>query len=343
MPTGAQVWSTAAASNNTIDTNVNWSEGMAPSQVNDSARAQMASAAMFIGDNSGTLLTSGSSSAFTVTSKQHSTAAVDGYTIAVRFHSANDPSATLNVDGVGAKAIQLYAGQALVGSEFQAGSVGRFTYTSSSTSWILNNFARPVGTPGFFATSTSSSAPAYSFAGDTDSGVYPIGPNNVGILCGGVKAADVSTSSISSVGDLIANATLFGANASGNMMATQSDQETASATSKIVSPGTQQFHPSAAKFWIMCNAAGSIKASYNVTSITDVGTGLVTITIATDFSSASYAVVTGYNFSDAATGNVAVHVLDTTQAAGSVELLAEDSAGTNIDPSNYYCAGFGDQ
>ena len=38
MATGAQVWSTTAGSNNSIDSAVNWAEGQAPSTVNDSAR-----------------------------------------------------------------------------------------------------------------------------------------------------------------------------------------------------------------------------------------------------------------------------------------------------------------
>jgi hypothetical protein len=35
-------WPTTAANNATADSTINWAEGMAPSAVNDSARAQMA-------------------------------------------------------------------------------------------------------------------------------------------------------------------------------------------------------------------------------------------------------------------------------------------------------------
>ena len=61
MATGAQVWSTTAGSNNSIDSAVNWAEGQAPSSVNDSARGMMASVASFRDDNSGVLATTGSS------------------------------------------------------------------------------------------------------------------------------------------------------------------------------------------------------------------------------------------------------------------------------------------
>ena len=56
------------------------------------------------------IATAGSSTAYTVTSKQVSTGVVDGYTIAARFHATNNPAATLSVDGVGGKAIQIYSG-----------------------------------------------------------------------------------------------------------------------------------------------------------------------------------------------------------------------------------------
>lgn len=78
---------------------------------------------------------------------------------------------------------------------------------------------------------------------------------------------------------------------SGNITVTaavQSDQETGSSTSVAVVPGVQQYHPSAAKAWALCDSAGSLQASYNVTSITNGGTGDFTVNWATDFSSANY-------------------------------------------------------
>lgn len=137
MATGAQTWSTSAASNNSADGSVNWAEGQAPSSVNNSARAEMASVAMWIKDNSGTLLTSGSTAAYTVTSMQVSTAYVDGYTIAVNFHADNNASATLNVDGIGAKAIQIVPGTNLSTGDIVAGTSHRLHYSSSSTAWII--------------------------------------------------------------------------------------------------------------------------------------------------------------------------------------------------------------
>lgn len=117
--------------------------------------------------------------------------------------------------------------------------------------------------------------------------------------------------------------------------ATQAEQEAGSSTAVYVTPYRQQFHPSAAKVWIKCNAAGAIQASYNVASITDAGPGVVTVTIATDFSSASYAAVAQAS----GPGEIGI----ASQAAGSFDLMGYSSAGSAQDMTNYYAVAFGDQ
>ena len=169
MTTGVRIWSKTAASNNSADSNVNWAEGMAPSAVNNSARAEMASVAKWRDDNSGTLLTSGSSSAFTVTSNQTSTGFVDGDTIAVTFHAAANASATLNVDSVGAKQIQLIPGTNLSGFEIPAGTSHRLHYSSSSTAWIPQG-ANLLGASSVSSNNISAGAVAYSKIQDVTAG-----------------------------------------------------------------------------------------------------------------------------------------------------------------------------
>jgi len=56
-------WSRTASSNATADGSINWAEGMAPSGVNDSARAMMAAAAKYRDDTAGSLITGGTSTA----------------------------------------------------------------------------------------------------------------------------------------------------------------------------------------------------------------------------------------------------------------------------------------
>jgi hypothetical protein len=78
--------------------------------------------------------------------------------------------------------------------------------------------------------------------------------------------------------------------------ATQAQQETASSTAVAVSPGRQQFHPSAPKAWVSFVARGTdgaatISSSYNVTSVTRSGAGTYIVTFTTAMSSATYCVV----------------------------------------------------
>lgn len=75
-------------------------------------------------------------------------------------------------------------------------------------------------------------------------------------------------------------------------LATQEEVEAATDVSKALTPGRVHFHPGVAKFWAFVTVTSgthALAASYNVTSITDGNTGLHTVTIATDFSSANWA------------------------------------------------------
>lgn len=122
--------------------------------------------------------------------------------------------------------------------------------------------------------------------------------------------------------------------------ATQSDQESASSTTLIVTPGQQQFHPSAGKCWGYVTVSGgtpTLQLGYNTTSITDTGTGQLTVTIATDFSS-------GLNYSLVVTGgtNLFFFVIGV-KAIGSFRIDCFDTSAVAADPAHYSYATFGDQ
>jgi len=130
-------------------------------------------------------------------------------------------------------------------------------------------------------------------------------------------------------------------------IAVQSEQETGTDTTRAVTPGRQQFHPSAAKVWGRVTVSGgtpTLQANYNVTSITDTDTGRLTVTVATDFSAANYAVLCSYGQQDLATGNIVCHTNTTTGlAAGSFELMMDGNEGTNVDPVEWSFVAYGDQ
>src|SRR5580765_283573 len=63
-------WSTVAATNATADPSINWREGMAPSAVNDSARAMMAVLAGWKFDVSGASGSIGTTTGYAIITKQ---------------------------------------------------------------------------------------------------------------------------------------------------------------------------------------------------------------------------------------------------------------------------------
>ena len=143
MATGMQVWSIVPVSNATADSNVNWAEQMAPSQVNDSARAVMASAAKWVADNSGSLVTSGTTSALTVATNQVEAALTTGFTVTATLGSAVAAAATLAVDGLAAVPIftSLSSASALTTGQLALGQVTSFVYTTGITgaaqAWVV--------------------------------------------------------------------------------------------------------------------------------------------------------------------------------------------------------------
>jgi hypothetical protein len=133
--------------------------------------------------------------------------------------------------------------------------------------------------------------------------------------------------------------------AAGVVFADQADQEAGTETDEAVTPSTQQFHPSAAKFWCNADVAGTINASYNVTSVTDTGTGAITVTIATDFSSTNYTIAncTENSLGGTAASTDITNVRDISAAGSLVADNVNASTYGGTDPTAWHFVGFGDQ
>lgn len=125
----------------------------------------------------------------------------------------------------------------------------------------------------------------------------------------------------------------------GSSAASQAEMEAASDNTKMATPANANWHPGVAKAWLMCGVTGNIIASHNITSVTDDSTGIVTVTIATDFSSANYVVV-GITQQAGGTGET---VRLWSQAAGTFTARCVNDAGTVADPTYWYFVCFGDQ
>lgn len=125
-------------------------------------------------------------------------------------------------------------------------------------------------------------------------------------------------------------------------IAIQSEMEAGSDATRAVTPGRQHYHPSAAKCWAVVSVSAgtpSLDASYNITSITDTGTGQLTITIGTDFSSSDWAAICTLFTGTDRFAQIA------SRAAGSVQIDVWDVSGAGVtgDPLGYSFVGFGDQ
>lgn len=96
----------------------------------------------------------------------------------------------------------------------------------------------------------------------------------------------------------------------------------------------------AAKFWIKASGDGTtILDSFNVTSITDTGAGIITVTIDTDFSSANWCLTLA-----AQTGIGSGFIpIGSSQAAGSIVAGFINSSGATLDPGAWHVSGFGNQ
>lgn len=127
-----------------------------------------------------------------------------------------------------------------------------------------------------------------------------------------------------------------------NLAASQAQQETGSALTVAVTPGRQQYHPSAAKAWAYADTGGTATASYNVSSITDVGVGQIGVNFTTSFSSTNYCAI----FQVRSAGAAAIAVQDqagTQTAARSDGLSFVSTTGAAADPNNWHFVAYGDQ
>jgi hypothetical protein len=153
-------WSTTAATNDDVDSTINWQEGQSPASVNNSARAMMAAVKKWFDDLSGNLVTAGTSTAYTLTTNQVFTALTDGIFVRCRLDETSGVAPTLNVDSLGAKPIQYISGTAPAPGVLLGGAIYTFTYDSSADAWIVEGAPSVVEPAGTFRAYVGTTAPA---------------------------------------------------------------------------------------------------------------------------------------------------------------------------------------
>jgi microcystin-dependent protein len=143
-------WSQTAGTNATADPSVNWQEGQAPSSVNDSARAMMASIAKHRDDIAGAIVTGGTATAYTVASYEAFDALtrLNGQIIAFTPHVTNGSTTTLNVDSLGAKPLRSAPSTELLAGTLIQGTPYLALYNHSDAAFYLHGFyGNPYNVP----------------------------------------------------------------------------------------------------------------------------------------------------------------------------------------------------
>lgn len=143
-------WSQTASADATADSTINWAEGQAPSSVNDSARAMMAATAKYRDDIAGAIVTTGTSTAYAVSSYQafDTLAHLAGQTIAFTPHVTNAATVTLNVDSLGAKPLRTSPGVELLAGTIIQGTPYVAIYNYSDGAFYLRGFfGNPYNVP----------------------------------------------------------------------------------------------------------------------------------------------------------------------------------------------------
>jgi len=132
--------------------------------------------------------------------------------------------------------------------------------------------------------------------------------------------------------------------------ASQAEMEAATATDRYVTPQGVNWHPGASKCWGKAVGAGtSLTVNWNVSGISDTGTGRLGVTIGTDFSSAHYSIVASLErtvTSLTATGVEDHAIRNASPAAVSFEIESYDQTTILFvaqDPANYFWDCHGDQ
>lgn len=131
-------------------------ENMAPSAVNNGARALEGIVARWHRDINGSKATTGSSNAYVFAANQTLSSYFDGLMITFDANHTNSGAATLNVDSVSADAIVWPDGTALSAGDIQSGA--KCTVIHDGTNWQLLTVTQKPGTAAYVNTGAGATA-----------------------------------------------------------------------------------------------------------------------------------------------------------------------------------------
>ncbi|GAA2888203.1 hypothetical protein GGQ99_004808 [Aminobacter niigataensis] len=264
-------------------------------------------------------LAGGSANALTLTPAVALTAYTDLDVITFEASADNSGATTLNVSGVGAKAIRkivagadvaLAAGDILDGSRYTANY--DTAANAAAGAWILAVPPPASATaPGLVELATNAEAQGKSDAGRA-----------------------LTPSNLASLG---ASATFAGL----VELATAAEVATGTDTARVPSVSTMGDHQGMAKAWVKFNGSGvvAINDSYGVTSISDNNVGDYTVNLASAMANANFAAV-GMGGTDGSGNMRWLSVLSQTTTA--INVISCGTTTQRLDSNNNTVAVFGD-
>jgi hypothetical protein len=205
----------------------------------------------------------------------------------------------------------------------------------------------PVGNGGTGATTLTANG---ALVGNGSSAIAAVDMSTKGGLLAGDGSGNPSVLAVGGTADHVltvdsgeTTGMKWAAVAGGLSAASQAEMEAASSNTVAATPGRTQNHPGVCKIWVSNNATGTTaEASYNLASTARPGNGRYTITVATDFSSAEYAIVLGLQLNDPGSIQTPNDSDGNAATAGAFEVMTANDAGTRTS-YEHSAAAFGDQ
>jgi hypothetical protein len=261
--------------------------------------------------------------------------------------ATNTGATTVNIDGVGAKSIKKGADGATALAAGDITSGGMYGLSYDGTNMQLFNPKFPAG----FATTDSPQFSTIELGAASDTTLSRASAGVVAVEGTALLRANQNLSDVAVAATAFTNIKQAASDTATGVLeiADQSEMETGTSTTLAVTPGRQGFHPAHPKMWGRVTVSGgtpTLAASHNITSITDTGTGNLSVTIATDFSSVNWAPGVCPEYDNGELDSLSA-IRNASIAAGTVGFLTwqtgQGASPTLTDPLSWSFWGFGDQ